>query len=151
MPQPLRRCPQVKRGDDRIQYGDKYKYLGPNRVSMAIHQIGNGPLVETSEKIVIFVELFTAQEFREYLRRERDCGYPDESYESKRSFVARFVHKQDEKGIHYRQDHRGTDGTVAIATALNRVDRVQQDSDDEKVDVAAIRRILGSVKFIPKQ
>ena len=136
---------------ERVQYNDKYPYFGPNRVALAIHQIGNGRLAETSEKIVIFVELFTAQEFQEYLRRERSCAYPDESYESKRSFVSHLVQKRDELGIHYRQDHRGLDGTVAIASALNRVDRVKQDSTDEKADVAAIRRILGSVKFIPKE
>lgn len=141
-----------QRFKERIQYNVQFKFMGPNLVSMALHQIGNGPLVETSEKIVIIFEVFSEQEFREYLNKERSClSYPEDGYESKRLFLARFVQKRDELGVHYRHDHRGPDGTVVIASALNRVDRVKQDADDEKVDVAAIRRILGSVKFIPKK
>ncbi len=139
--------PNERHGEDMQQDSGKLKIAGTKNVSFGLHAASRGLLHEASTKIDVIVTEYTPEEFAEFLRGERGCFFPIE-YSEARKLQPSLYTKRNSQGISYRKDYKKPDGSVIIATALNRTGAgYGHDTDFDAEDDAAIRRILESVRF----
>ena len=139
--------PNERHGERVQQDSGKLKIAGTKNVSFGLHAASRGFLPEASKKIDVIVTEYTPEEFAEFLRGERGCFFPIE-YSETRKLQPSLYTKRNSQGISYRKDYKKPDGSVIIATAMNRTGAgyghgTEFDSEDD----AAIRRILESVRF----
>jgi len=140
--------PNERHGED-MQQDDsgEPKIAGTKNVSFGLHAASRGLLHEASTKIAVIVTEYTPEEFAEFLRGERGCFFPIE-YSEARKLQPSLYTKRNSQGISYRKDYKKPDGSVIIATALNRTGAgYGHGTEFDAEDDAAIRRILESVRF----
>ena len=124
------------------------KIAGTNTASFGLHVASRGLLHEASKKIDVIIDEYTPVEFEEFLRGERGCFFPIKSTDI-RKLETSLYSQRDSQGIHYRKDYRRPDGSVIVASALNRTGPgYGHGTEFDAEDDAAIRRILESVRFV---
>jgi hypothetical protein len=108
--------------------------------SFALHESRSDFLMERTYGIYIRLEVFSKDEWRNYLRGDRSVLYQGRFGEYEHKFCPFYLNR--------RKDVMASDGRVVVASANGGTWNLGREAGGEAQDEAAIRRIIESVHFI---
>jgi hypothetical protein len=129
-----------ERYNEEVVTASALKWSGCMIASFTLHESRTDFLMERTYGVYIHLEVFSKEEWHNYLRGDRSLLYQGRFGEYEHKFCPRY--------LNHRKDVMASDGRVVVASASGGAWTLGRGADGEAQDEAAIRRIIESVYFI---